>query len=90
MPSVSNRVSELKHKFCDYAPKKNQPKIEKVVEMYKNKANMNFKVVENMVMAFYSPSLLGREKVEKMCENFLSKYQNEESFPTSQQAGPGA
>ena len=51
--------------------------------MYKDKAKMNFKVVENMVMAFYSPSLLGRERVEKMYENFLSKYQNEEAFPTS-------
>ena len=83
MPSVSSRVSELKHKFLQHAPKKNQPKIEKVLEMYKGKANMNFKVVENMVIALYSPSLFGREKVEKMYQNFLSKYQNEESFPTS-------
>ena len=45
MPSVLSRVSELKHKFYDYAPKKNQPKIEKVLEMYKDKANMNFRMV---------------------------------------------
>ena len=64
MPSVSSRFNELKHKFYDNAPKKNQPKIEKVLEMYKDKANMNFKVVENMVMSLYAPSLLGREKVE--------------------------
>ena len=83
MPSVLSRVNELKHRFSQYAPKKNQEKIEKVLEMYKDKANMNFKVVENMVIALYSPSLFGREKVEKMYENFLSKYQNEESFPTS-------
>ena len=83
MPSVLSRLNELKHKFYDNAPKKNQPKIEKVLEMYKDKANMNFKVVQNMVIALYSPSLFGREKVEKMYENFLSKYQNEEAFPIS-------
>ena len=32
-------------------------------------------------MAFYSPIFLGREEVEEMYENFLSKYQNEEAFP---------
>ena len=83
MPSVLSRVSELKRRFYDYAPKKSQEKIDKVLEMYKDKANMNFKVVQNMVIALYSPSLFGREKVEKMYENFFSKYQNEESFPTS-------
>ena len=74
---------ELKHKFLQYAPQKNQEKIKEVLEMYKDKANMNFKVVENMVMALYSPSLLGRERVEKMYENFRSKYKNEVAFPTS-------
>ena len=73
MPSVLSRVNELKRRFSQYAPKKNQGKIEKVLEMYKGKANMNFRVVENMVIALYSPSLFGREKVEKMYENFLSK-----------------
>jgi len=83
MPSVLSRVSELKRRFYDYAPKKSQEKIDKVLEMYKDKANMNFKTVENMVMALYSPSLFGRDKVEKMYENFLSKFQNEEAFPIS-------
>ncbi len=49
--------------------------------MYKDKANMSLSVVQNMVMAFYSPSLLSREKVENMYDNFLSRYQNEEAFP---------
>ena len=51
MPSVKSRVNELNHKFYNNAPKKNQPKIEKVFEMYKDKANMTFKVVQNIVMA---------------------------------------
>ncbi len=55
MPSVLRRVSELKRRFLQYAPKKNQENIKKVFEMYKDKATMNFKVVENMVMALYSP-----------------------------------
>ncbi len=49
--------------------------------MYKDRANVNFKVVENTVMDLYSPSFLGREEVEKMYENLLSNYQNEEAFP---------
>ena len=45
MPSVLSRVSELKRRFYDYAPKKSQEKIDKVLEMYKDKANMNFRTV---------------------------------------------
>jgi len=56
--------------------------------MYKDKANMNFTVVQNMVMALYSPSLFEKkEKVDKMYENFLSKYQNEEAFPIDYKRG---
>ncbi len=65
MPSCLSRASELEHKYLKYAPKKNQEKIERVLEMYKDNDNMNFTVVQNMVMARYYPSLLGREKVEK-------------------------
>ncbi len=67
--------------FEKYAPKQNQDKIEKVFEMSKDKANLSFSVAHSMVMALYSPSFLERKKVEKMYENFLSKYQNEEAFP---------
>ena len=42
---------------------------------------MNFFTVQNMVLALYSPSLMGKDKVEKTYENFLSKYQNEEKHP---------
>ena len=88
MPSVLSRVAELERKFLKNAPKKNQPKIEKVLAMYKDKANMNFTVVQNMVLALYSPSLFEKkEKVDKMYENFLSKYQNEEAFPTDYKRG---
>ena len=81
MPSVLSRVKELKCKFYDNAPAQNQPKIEKVLEMHKDKSNMNFTVVQNMVLALYSPTLMGKKNVDKMYENFLSKYQNEEAFP---------
>ena len=43
---------------------------------------MNFRTVQNMVLALYSPSLIGRDKVEKMYANFLNKYENEEKYPT--------
>ena len=71
----------LKHKFLEYTPKKNQRKITKVLEMERDKANVSFSVVQNTVVALHSPSFLAGEKVEKMYENFLSKYQNEEAFP---------
>ena len=53
-----------------------------MLEIYKDRANMNFRTVQNMVLALYSPSLMGRDKAEKMYENFLSKYQDEEKYPT--------
>ena len=81
MPSVLARIKELKRKFYDNAPAQNRPKIEKVLEMYKEKSNMNFTVVQNMVLALYSPTLMGKKNVDKMYENFLSKYGNEEAFP---------
>ena len=81
MPSVLSRVAELEHKLLKYAPKQNQERIKKVLGIYKERANLNFNAVQNMVLALYSPSLLGKDKVEKMYENFLSKYQNEEKHP---------
>ena len=81
MPSVLSRIAELEHKFLKYAPKQNQVRIKKVLGIYQERANLNFNAVQNMVLALYSPSLLGRDKVEKMYENFLSKYQNEEKHP---------
>ena len=81
MPSVLSRIAELEHKLLKYAPKQNQERIKKVLGIYKDGANLNFNAVQNMVLALDSPSLLGRDKVEKMYENFLSKYQNEERHP---------
>ena len=43
---------------------------------------MNFTVVQNVVLALYSPSLfVKKQHVDKMYENFLSKCGNEEAFP---------
>ena len=81
MPSVSSRAAELELKFLKHAPKQNQEKIKNILGIYKDRANFNFTAVHNMALALYSPSLLGRDKVEKMYENFLSKYQNEEKHP---------
>ena len=81
MPSVLSRIAELEHKFLKYAPKQNQERIKKVLGIYKERANLNFAAVQNMVLALYAPSLLGKDKVEKMYENFLSKYQNEDKHP---------
>ena len=82
MPSVLSRIAELRNKFYKFAPKQSQGKIEKVFEIYKDRANLNFRTVQNMVLALYSPSLIGKDKVEKMYGNFLDKYENEEKYPT--------
>ena len=34
-----------------------------------------------MVLALYSPTLIGRDKVEKMYASFFDKYENEEKHP---------
>ena len=75
MPNVLSRAKELERRFQNYAPVQSQEKIKKVLQMYKDKSNMNFTVVQNMAMALYSPTLLGKKNVDKMYENFLSKYQ---------------
>ena len=77
MPSVVTRVKELKRKFYESAPAQNQPKIEKVLAMYKDKSNMSFTVVQNMVLAIYSPTLMGKKNIDKMYEKFFSGYGNE-------------
>ena len=87
MPSVLSRANELKRRFLQYAPKRSQEKIEKVLEIYKDRANLNFSTVQNMVLGLYSPSLIGKDKVEKMYENFISKYQDEDKHPTDWKRG---
>ena len=82
MPSVLNRARELERKFLKQAPKENQEKIKRVLEIYKDHANVNFTTVQNMVLALYSPSLFkNKATVQKMYENFLSKHQDENKYP---------
>ena len=87
MPSVLSRVAELEHKFLKHAPKQNQEKIKKALGNYKDRANLNFNAVQNMVLALYSPSLLGRDKVEKMYNKFLASTRARRS---ARRTGPGA
>jgi len=65
MPSVSSRVNELKRKLPENAPKQSQDKIEKVLGIYQDRANISFPAVQNVVLALYSPCLIGRPKVGK-------------------------
>ncbi len=51
MLGVFRTASELKGRFLKYDPKKNQEKIEKVLEMFEDRANMSSSVVQNMVTA---------------------------------------
>ncbi len=87
MPSIVSRAKELERKFHDRAPMGNRDKIMTVLNIYRDRKNVPFLAVQNMVLALYSPSLFstarqrGKDAVEKMYENFLSKYQNATAYP---------
>ena len=87
MPSVLSRIAELRNKFYKFAPKQSQGKIEKVFEIYKDRANLDFRTVQNMVLGLYSPSLIGKDKVEK-CTRTSSV--SNRTRTNTQQTGKGA
>jgi hypothetical protein len=76
MSSVLTRIKDLKRRFLAGAPKSRQEQIQNVLDLYAEKAGLNFQTVQNMVLALYSPSFMGKTKVDKMYENFMSKYKN--------------
>ena len=55
MPGIATKARELKAKFYRGAPKANQPKIEEVIDIYKNNRNVSFRTVQNVVLGLYSP-----------------------------------
>ena len=84
MPNVSSRVKALERRFLAFAPKRQQEKIKKVLDIYKERQNIPFLTVQNTVLALYSPTILGPRssgKAEQMYENFLSKYQDAAAYP---------
>ena len=87
MPSIVSRANELERKFHHRAPMGNRDKIMTVLNIYRDRKNVPFMAVQNMVLALYSPSLFstarqrGKDVAEKMYENFLSKYQNATAYP---------
>ena len=77
MPSISKRADELESKFMKGAPERSKAKIQKVLDIYRQRSGVPFLTVQNMVVALYSPSLVNTKrdkyKVDEMYENFLSK-----------------
>ena len=59
MPNVSSRVKALERRFLAFAPKRQQEKIKKVVDIYKELQNIPFLAVQNMALVLYSPTTLG-------------------------------
>jgi hypothetical protein len=57
MPSIVSRAKELERKFHDRAPMGNRDKIMTVLNIYRDRKNVPFLAVQNMVLALYSPSL---------------------------------
>ena len=53
MPGIASNAKKLMHRFYDYAPKKLQPKIQKVIDIYKRGTHVNYRTVENTVIGLY-------------------------------------
>ena len=45
MPGIASNAKKLMHRFYDYAPKKQQPKIQKVIDIYKRGTHGNYRTV---------------------------------------------
>ena len=80
MPGIESKARELKAKFYRGAPKANQPKIERVIDIYKS-GKVNFRTAQNVVLGLYSPSLVGRTKVERDYEDYINAYAEAEEVP---------
>ena len=76
MPGIATKARELKAKFYRGAPKANQPKIEEVIDIYRNNRNVSFRTTQNVVLGLYSPSLVGRTKAERDYQDFIKAYAN--------------
>ena len=76
------RAREQVHERCA-APERS--KIQKVLDIYRQRSGVPFLTVQNMVVALYSPSLINTKKdkykVDDMYENFLSKCENQMKYP---------
>jgi len=84
MPSILQNSKELEKRFLNGAPQYNRSKIQNVINIYKERSGVPFRTVQNMVIALFSPSVFGpkgKEKVENMYENYVSKFQNGKTYP---------
>ena len=83
MPSNASLAKDLEKRFKQYAPEKNRDKIGHVLEVFKEKKNIDYRTVVNLVMALSSPSILGKagqEKADRKYDTFLSKYADGRSY----------
>ena len=81
MPGIASNAKKLMHRFYDYAPKKQQPKIQKVIDIYKRGTHVNYRTVENTVIGLYSPSLVGKQKADRMYDDYIKAYDTAEVVP---------
>ena len=76
MPSNASLAKDLEKRFKQYAPEKNRDKIGHVLEVFKEKKNIDYRTVVNLVMALSSPSILGKAGQEKQIENTTPSFRN--------------
>jgi H+/Cl- antiporter ClcA len=62
MPGIESKARELKAKFYRGAPKANQPKIEEVIDIYRNNRNVSFRTVQNVVLGLLLALAGGADK----------------------------
>jgi hypothetical protein len=84
MPTIDSKAKELERRFLAFAPQHQRAKIRKVIDIYRERRNVPFLTVQNLVLTLYSPSVLGpsgRTKADQKYEDFLSKYQHATAYP---------
>ena len=89
MPSITQVAQHLEDKYLKYATKHNQENIKHAIHIYRDRRNVPRNIVEKAVMALYLPSAFGRVgkkgklgKAEEIYEDFVSRYQDDNSYPT--------
>ena len=83
-------AQNLDKRYLKDAPKANQEKSKRSIQIYKDRRNVPNNIVQKAVMALYLPLACGRvgkrgkpSKAEEIYADFVSEYQYDRNYPTS-------
>ena len=88
MPSVVQIAQNLENRYISGAPKANQEKIKRVIQLYRENKNVTRNIAEKVVMSLYLPSAFGHggkrgkpRKADEMYDELVSRYQDTKQTP---------